>query len=797
MKNQFHILRRLSIALFIFLPILLSSQNQNPVAINDTVKYQSLSHITIDVLANDLNPTVEPIEIWEIGQGSFGTITPDQRIHYYDSVRNVDHLPLSFSYRIRMENDPECYSNWAKVILNYTPDLSAFFARPDSFRAYMHKPVRVNLLKNDHLVNPLDTVVITYATVFGTHSGKIIEKDDSTITYQADPYGSNEEILIGYHIRKKGTTWPSPFSFQDVTAKCLEQPFAYLDQNNIKARINPFGNHFNTFGDPCLGFFVPKESTQSTVFLSALWFGGVDEQDALHFGGEQYRTSPYSGNVHDDHDFWPGPLSDTALYDPVYDSLWNRVWKFEGWEVEHHKYHWDDPGYFPPMNILTWPAHGNPALGEAENLAPFFDNNGDGRYNPFEGDYPDLCGHQCLFFIYNDFMKPHTESEGERVGVEVHGWAYAFNLPNDSAFWNTIFFHYDIYNRSGNTYYNMYIGNFTDLDIGYAQDDFMECDVERSMFISYNGDSIDGFGHSEAYGEHPPAQGVILLGGATMDPDGIDNPRYDNFGRQLCNESVNGTNFGDGVADNERYGMHFFLHEDPPPWFYGKYNAENMYDFLTGKWPGGEPLIYGGNGRLEFGGYGPECSFMFPGLSDSLNWGVGCQLPNGPVNWTQEIAGNLPHDTRGIMSTGPFTFHPGNKQQIDLAYTFARDYNGDPYSSVDLLRQYADVIRGSYESNTLPNGDPFFGIEESFFTQNLIINLYPNPAGTHFYLKFVEGSPKPATIELFTIEGRAVSTIRSYGLGTASVNIAPLASGIYFVKITLKNQTVVKKLVKK
>ena len=45
----------------------------------------------------------------------------------------------------------------------------------------------------------------------------------------------------------------------------------------------------------------------------------------------------------------------------------------------------------------------------------------------------------------------------------------------------------------------MYMGTFTDLDIGYAKDDFMACDVERSMFIGYNGDSIDGNGQREAY----------------------------------------------------------------------------------------------------------------------------------------------------------------------------------------------------------------------------------------------------------------------------------------------------------
>ena len=768
-----------------------------PIAINDTIEYRSFSSLTIDVLANDIIPTGEPVEIWEIMPGRFAIITPVQKVSYCDSIYNLDHYGIQLKYRIRLVNDTACYSNWAYLNLNYTSDSSVFFARSDTFVAFSHKPVRINLLKNDHLVNPDDSVVIAFTDLTGNASGVILDKDDSTITYQSSIYGLNEHELIIYGIKKKGIQPTPPFSYQYIYPKCLENPYAFLDLNNIKARINPFGTHFNTFWEPPFGFFVPKESTHSTVYLSSLWFGGLDTQDALHFGGEQYRMSQSTGIIGQNYDFCPGPVSDTALITPKYDSLWNRVWKFEGWEIERHKYHWADPGYFPPRNILTWPAHGDPALGEAEYLAPFYDNNGDGHYNPFDGDYPDLFGHQCIFFIFNDFMKPHTESEGEPLGVEIHGWAYAFNFPNDSAFWNTIFFHYDIYNRSGNTYHNMYMGTFTDLDIGYAKDDFMACDVERSMFIGYNGDYIDGNGQREAYGEHPPAQGMILLEGAIMDSDGLDNPRYDPFGHQLCDESINGTRFGDGITDNERLGMRHFIWRDPPPWFYGVYHADHLYNFLTGKWPGGEPLVYGGCGTPDSGGYGPECDFMFPGYSDSLNWGIGCHLPNGPVNWTQEIAGYIPHDTRGSFSTGPFTFHPGNKQQLDLAFTFARDYYGNQYTSIDKLNAFADVIRASYETNTLPNGDPFFEADKPSGDMDFSVLLYPNPAGNQFYLHFPAGAPGQTTIELFNTQGRLVATTRLQRHVTVSVDISSFSSGIYFVKITSPECLIVKKLMKK
>jgi hypothetical protein len=45
-------------------------------------------------------------------------------------------------------------------------------------------------------------------------------------------------------------------------------------------------------------------------------------------------------------------------------------------------------GYTIPKFILEWPAHGNLANKEDYYLAPFYDYNGDGNYNPYDGDYP-------------------------------------------------------------------------------------------------------------------------------------------------------------------------------------------------------------------------------------------------------------------------------------------------------------------------------------------------------------------------------------------------------------------------
>ena len=117
-------------------------------------------------------------------------------------------------------------------------------------------------------------------------------------------------------------------------------------------------------------------------------------------------------------------------------------------------------------------------------MAPFSDRNGDGIYNPFEGDYPEIRGDQALFFIFNDDRGPHLESTGKKLKIEIHGMAYAFDLPGDSAFKNTVFLNYKIFNRSQNTYDSTLFGIYTDIDLGYFGDDYVLCDVERNMYLS-------------------------------------------------------------------------------------------------------------------------------------------------------------------------------------------------------------------------------------------------------------------------------------------------------------------------
>lgn len=584
-----------------------------------------------------------------------------------------------------------------------------------------------------------------------------------------------------------------------ILVRVHEEGYDYLDINNVRAKFNACGSHF--FGETAGQFEVPKGSGKTSIFANGLWIGGKDAKKQLHFAGAKYGQGGTSKSW-SRFDFFAGPVMDSSAYTTQQDILWNYVWNLRKTDIDHHRDHFWEAGYQPIHNISTWPGNGDTTLGQAWKLAPFCDRNGDGKYDPFDGDYPEIRGDQALWFVFNDDRSYHAESQGTKLRIEIHGMAYAFDMPDDTAFKNTVFLNYRIFNRSNNTYDSTLTGIFTDIDVGYHVDDYTGCDVERGMCFSYNGKPIDGTGQSYAYGTNPPAQSVTLLGGPLMDADGIDNPRYDNTGAQRCDYSVNGLNFGDSIADNERLGLQGYmvpLSNLIVPLLLDPNRAEDYYRVMSGRFIyNGTHLVYGGSGHPQYGGYGPECNFMFPGESDTLNWGAGCQPLNGPVNWTLESINFNPNDYRGTGITGPVTFKPGDMEELDIAFSWARDYvNPDPLASLEKLRHVTDDIRKSFETNILPGGEQFYGIAGDIRTIDNPVKVYPNPASDYVILDFGQGSlPANPVIELLTSQGSCAKRINLRDRSRwIKINLSGLHAGYYFLRVHSGEWIVVKQLV--
>ena len=553
--------------------------------------------------------------------------------------------------------------------------------------------------------------------------------------------------------------------------------------NNIAARINNNGNLFWD-GVANSDYRVPKNGTAGTFFNTTLWVAGMDSVDTLHVAAELY-------NQHG-HDFWSGPISN--VYDSAYDAAWDKTWKVTKSEVDDFKTNWNQSGYIIPQSILNWPAHGNTVLGQAYYLAPFYDRSGDGNYIPADGDYPLIKGDEAILFINNDARNPHTESSGNKLGIDIIGMGYAFACDEDSALSNTLFLNYKIINRSAFTYHDAYIGLFTDLDLGFANDDYVGCDVQRGSYYSYNGKEVDGTGQSQAYGYHPPAQSVTFLAGPYMTPDGIDNPSG------YCDDGVNGYKFDNGIIDDERLGLNKFVSffnsgMGAPAYATSPVFAADYYSFLQGKWKDSTQMLYGGNAHAGAGAYGPPCNFMFPGISDTCNWGTDGLATNATEPWTEVTSGNQPDDRRGFGSSGPFTFYPGSTQELDIALVFGRDYvDSNNYAGVIVMQERIDSIRKYFVNDSTPCGGGFSAIAV-LPKANPQIKIYPNPADNiiNVELTAITGDAK---YEMFDIVGRKINSGVLKNSVLNSLNISNLPKGLYFLKVSDGKNKLSKKFVK-
>ena len=516
-----------------------------------------------------------------------------------------------------------------------------------------------------------------------------------------NPYGEGmPSLYIKINAMKKLLLLIATFMMTfEMTAQW--HPGAEIDINNVKTTLYGTGNFFRLRGgyeNTDQGYFVPKTGTAITIYQNTLWIGGLDNTNNLHLAAVRF------GQVGED--YWSGPLRVTDASTDIYGVMdYHHVWKVTRADIEALI---ANPNGYIPEDILTWPAHGNVADGYAANLAPFVDVDGDGVYNPRNGDYPDILGDMALFCIYNDNYADHTETAGLPLGVEIHCMLYGFNAPNDEKLNNTLFMREWIYNRSANTYTNTYIGYWSDFDIGYARDDYSGCSVKNGYYYGYNGVAVDGSGEPESYGDNPPAQLFMILGGPTMNPDGLDNPKYDSNGNQIVDESINGFGFGDGIIDNERLGMtKFVYHDNTSSSISGDPDvAAEYYLLMRGIWKNGAPMQYGGTGVPGYEGtVGPECSFMFPYDSDPYNWGTGGIIPNGGFNqngyyWSEETGyngtPNAPNDRRGMASSGPFTFEAGSVHVIDRAYVTCWFTNGFDRAEMD---EWATYIKDYFINN--------------------------------------------------------------------------------------------------
>jgi hypothetical protein len=297
----------------------------------------------------------------------------------------------------------------------------------------------------------------------------------------------------------------------------------------------------------------------------------------------------------------------------------HRAWRITRAELRDFLSDFQEDGTIQkplPFDWLTWPAKGNPWWKQAldfSNLrtpladlpAPFTDHNGDGRYNPYDGDYPDLKGDQMVWWISNDDNT--ADSLNRRpLKLDIAVTAYTYDCQEEHGLSAAVFIDYLLVNRAAITYDSCYFGLWSDPDLGCAYDDYFGTLPESDSVYVYNKDDSDC--DPAGFGKDIPVQSITFL-----------NPPLTNVAYH----------FNNAVA---------------PPGTFAMCRPLQQYNLLKGLWPGGFPYTAAGGGHE---GLGQPAQFVFPGN------------PADPSAWSMCAVVPPSGDYRVVQSHGPFTLAPG------------------------------------------------------------------------------------------------------------------------------------------
>jgi len=545
---------------------------------------------------------------------------------------------------------------------------------------------------------------------------------------------------------------------------------AFLNINNVKARLQNGGDMWwDLVGAP--QYEVPKvtgdEVSKHSLFAGSIWVGGIDGSGQLKVAAQTYRQN---GN-----DFWPGPLDDNGDVESLTCNNYNRFFEVRSEDVDLLRERFDEKGTslsesdIRDINesLIEWPGKNNPffevatgfALPAGKSMAPFFDADGDGIYDPTRGDFPslgltkleapeeggepmevqlDVVPDQIIWWIYNDKGNVHTETGGEAIGLEINATAFAFKTNDEIN--NMTFYKYVVDNKATTRLDSVYFAQWVDPDLGRFDDDFVGCNVDASLGIVYNGDASDD--GADGYGEEIPMLGVDYFKGP-LDEDG--------------NEL--------GMSAFIYYNNDFTAIGNPE-------NASHYYGYMAGVWKNGNQITFGDNGTM---GTEPT-TYMYP--SDP-------SASAGEDVWSECSVGNEPADRRFLQVSGPFVLEPGiiNDVIVGVVWIPQASY---PCPSFKPLLAADKKAQALFDNNfELLDGPDAPNLLIRELDKQLIIALYNEEGSNNENLGYDEFDPilggQPDST--YTFQGYQVYQLRDATTSAGDLNNPGRAKLIYQVDI--------------
>lgn len=450
------------------------------------------------------------------------------------------------------------------------------------------------------------------------------------------------------HIQGQGTLVHFVFSKGSPTS---------VENTQLRASIGKEGHLFSGRQ----GFRIPYQYTVAgpkAQEAAGVWLGG---QTNTGVAVSIQRSEPENDG------FAPGPL-DNATGTPVPNATrFGRIFSAGRYEVEALLADIAVNGMVTDSGLgrlLIWPARGNPYFQSLtgfalplQDLAPFYDANGDGVYDPFQGDYPTFK-HGVANAIAEEvhWTVTHTTdgaiSNGRTLGIELQQLVYVLECDTNSLLNQTVFVHQKLLNKSGQTISNFRFGTQGNLNLGNASNDQIGTDVLRNAVYAYSIDNNDpSTSQVVGYGPNGPAYSATLL-----------------------SEPLNGV-----IA----YEPGTSTPEGEPT------TVAGIYNFLDSRFKDSTVITASGSGYATPGGV---TQFSFNGDPVTNTGWISANVPAADFVNRQLYVANI---QRAAFSSGAVL-------EADWAYTLHRDINRTDVQNIGYMRERIDSLQ-AYFDNGLEN----------------------------------------------------------------------------------------------
>ena len=479
----------------------------------------------------------------------------------------------------------------------------------------------------------------------------------------------------------------------------------------------------------------------SVLFSSSLWIGGITPAGELAISAGRYHT------------LLSLPLgTQLTTTDPAC-MLYDTMWVVPRTAIDAHRSELAAAGV-PIVQrpaLYGYPGRNNPhfaqfnpfGLPPDEDLAPFYDANGDQVYDPDQGDYPlpaDVAPEAIPTTLSWSARATATQAHfALPLAGTVYRTIFSYDCADTPSLTTTLFTQQRFVYTGSTPLDSLHMGIWTDFALGCWQDDYLGTVVDLSTVYSYNRSAVDDYACAERFAGTVPVAALTFL----------SHPLY-----------------GAVYTGNSSLGIVPAPYGEPHlPWQY--------YSLLTGSWTDGSPLTYGG----------------FGGLGDSIVQHLFTGDPNDADQWSMRHTPLPSYYRTGVGSAYIGRLEPGESVRLDAAFSV---HAGGSSHLDNVTRMFAGAaaLHDAYAAGFAGSGCsvPVAAAPSPALPE---LRIFPNPAAGACTLS---AAAPVDELRIYDLHGR--SLVHLYpSRRTVSLPIDRLAPGIVVVRARSGARWTAKRLV--